>query len=56
MTKRESTLYAELKRIVHYAACLENECERLGGSIKSPRNKTIESAQGVLRSVDGGSP
>lgn len=53
MTNRETALYVELKKMIHYAACLENECERLGGTIKNPKNMTLENARTVLHKADG---
>lgn len=55
LTKRQGLeMYKLAKRLLHYAICLEDECERLGNkALKSPSNVTIREAKAKLTEVDG---
>ena len=52
LTRREADLCSMLKRMVHYAACLEQECAALGnGAFVDPKNRSLEPARNLLAQV-----
>lgn len=50
----EQRLYENVRRLTHYAACLEQECARLGNPIGADsRNVTLRDARALIAEIKG---